>query len=320
MRRVGQKPANELSSTRPTTGGELLQTAPHRHNSCRVHPAAIAAALVAGAALGGCNGWRTPVDPYRVTSNDGTLSERRLRGELPPVSAPGSEALPSAGTFGGAYRLAMQHPADEGKAKSFAKAGIALSDELCASWFQVLERAKVNHGFDKDLVTNAGALTAVFLELARAGSGPITGAAAAASFLSNTLDSHVANFVVAPDLGVVKDAIDKSRAVRAAEIELAHLDFYKAYSAVIRYDYSCSHSELKRIVNASVKKTGDDAIAKKPEAVNPAATLSPPRRPAALPGRAAPSAPLEMPAAPAFDARAGSGVRQLVPGLSPPIN
>jgi hypothetical protein len=285
---------------------------PNSHRNGSV--ASILTAVVAGIALSACSYLKTPVDPDRVTGLDGSISVQRLRGEFPPV-------LPSAVTFASAYQTAIAAPSDSSKAKLFAQAGIALSDELCATWFEALERARVNDSFRKDLITNTGALAAVLLELARAGSGPITGAAAGATFLANTVDSHLANFVVAPDLGVVKDAVDKSRAVRAAEIETATLDFYRAYSAVVRYDYSCSHSELKRIVNASVKKVGEETIPKKDEAASkpetaPATATSRPQPSFAAPLRATRSG-TRFSAAPS----AGSTptVKELVPGLSPPI-
>ncbi len=219
----------------------------------------VTASLTFGLALSGCD-WREygppPIDPVRVEDNGGTQAQQNFRG---PVASGIPDA---ASTFMARYKNAVANAGtstDTQTAKLFLEAGIALSDDLCASWFQALGQAQVRVNTQKDFAGNLGALTAVLLSVTGAPTAAVGGIAAGTNFSVKTLDSELANYIVAPDVGIVERAVIGERNMMASDILSQNLGFYQSYSKLVNYDNLCSHNEVKRIVDASVAKTAATA-------------------------------------------------------------
>ncbi len=215
--------------------------------------------------LSGCASSDFGLNPYRAEENwritdNVPLGTRQMRGGVPTI--------PENRTFD---RL-THDAADTNQAapiRLFLTSGMALSDDLCSQWFQRLGAAQAKAEFAKGLVGNLGALSAVLLGVTGGGTAAVSAVAAGTTFTQNSIDSGVASFIVAPDVGVVQRGVQLLRDSKRTEIlqaldsaegpERRHFDFFQARSALISYDNLCSHNEIKRYVDAAVKNTNDKA-------------------------------------------------------------
>ncbi|QPJ64451.1 MAG: hypothetical protein G3M78_03180 [Candidatus Nitrohelix vancouverensis] len=143
----------------------------------------------------------------------------------------------------------------------YVDAGIALSNELCTNWFRELGKAQAMNTADRNILSNVGALTATMMGIFGAGATSIAGVAGATGFAETLYTSEMANFIVAPDISEVQEAINLERANRVVELKqsLAGKDYnyYEARSELIRYDNSCSHLAVKRFVKTSLDNASE---------------------------------------------------------------
>lgn len=194
------------------------------------------------------------IDPYRIKESGGPAGATSFRGTL-------DNTIPNTNsTFAARYLASSSTPTDKDLASSFLKAGIALSDDLCADWFQQLGQAQVKTNSFKDLSTNVGALTTTLLAVSGAGTAAVSSVAAGSAFANKTLDSAQANFIVAPDIGLVQRAISAERSIAASEMTNTRLDFYDSYRMLVQYDNLCSHNEVKRVVNVSLSNQTEKTV------------------------------------------------------------
>jgi hypothetical protein len=176
-------------------------------------------------------------------------------GECNPIISKGNDTgLFLKATFFHKLQEAAACPKDKERVSFYMHAGIALSDELCSVWFDRLGKAQAKVNADRDILSNVGALTGAILGFSGAGGAVAGGAAAGFGFLENSFDSELANFIVAPDISEVQEAIDVDRKSRALALEglSTEVDFFQARAELIRYDNTCSHLAVKRKVNESV--------------------------------------------------------------------
>jgi len=199
------------------------------------------------------------IDPVRFGqsgSTDGSTFAQSIRGKL--------SGIPESGhTFADAFKDSASDPLNGSKAELFLQTGIALSDELCNEWFEKLAQAQVKDMSARDFAGNFGALSAVLLSVTNAGTAAVGSVAAGTNFAQKTLDSEMANYIIAPDIGVVRRAIFVERAIVATDAEMrlssTELKYPTALQLLISYDNLCSHIEVKRIVNASISSNADNA-------------------------------------------------------------
>jgi hypothetical protein len=138
-------------------------------------------------------------------------------------------------------------------AKAFLMSGVAASDRLCAQWFDQLSVAQAHTDFTRDLVSSLGGLAAAASGLAGASTAAVAGIGAGTGFLTGTLNSAEANFIVAPDIGVVQQLITDQRKNAATDLDSVESYTYEdALRMLIAYDSTCSHQAVKRAVNQSV--------------------------------------------------------------------
>ena len=116
-----------------------------------------------------------------------------------------------------------------------------------------LAETQANMAFNRDVLSSTGALTATILALAGAAPPAIAGVAAATGFGERLASSASANFIVAPDLGLVQDLVTRLRADQVAVLsKQAILDLENVVIMLVAYDNTCTHTTIKQLVNQSV--------------------------------------------------------------------
>lgn len=213
-----------------------------------------------------------PIDPLRVGATGDTKGG--LEDGMSPFASslsgklPNQTAITADKTFFGLYTASINDPTDSAKSELYFDTGLALSDQLCSEWFDKLGQAQVRDATTKDLIGGVGALSAVLMSASQASSQAIGVVAATTGFAQRSIDSATENYIVAPDLGIVKRAIIIERAL-AADQATAQLKatpsaskFAVATQLLIGYDNLCSHIEIKRIVNESVSAQANAAANK----------------------------------------------------------
>lgn len=137
-------------------------------------------------------------------------------------------------------------------AKVFLLRGVAVSDRMCAQWFDRLAKAQAEIRTGQDAVTGIGALTASLAALT-GGATAVTGAIAAGTgFGSGLLGSLDSNFVVAPDVGIIQQLITAQRHNAANSFVAADYTYDTALATLANYETTCSHQAVKSVVNQSV--------------------------------------------------------------------
>ena len=170
----------------------------------------------------------------------------------------GDTAFPTTASWAYLRADSATNYTDTGKAQAYLQAGIFLSDQLCSDWFRKLGQAQAQVNADRDIISNIGALTAVIMGITQAPAVAVGAAAGASGFLENMFKTEEANYIVAPSVAKVQAAIDLQRSVLAAELwNDETLNYYQAEVALRRYDNTCSHLSLKRIVDESISRTAD---------------------------------------------------------------
>jgi hypothetical protein len=170
----------------------------------------------------------------------------------------GNTKYPDGSTWSSLRAEAAAHPEDTIRAKLYLQSGIALSDQLCSAWFRRLGKAQAEVNADRDVISNVGALTAVIMGAAAAPAVSVGLAAGATGFLEDMFKSEETNFIVAPSVAKVQSAIDATRSAIAADLYERDLAFFEAEAALQRYDNTCSHLSIKRVVDESVTRTADE--------------------------------------------------------------
>jgi hypothetical protein len=174
------------------------------------------------------------------------------------LGSPVVAKFPKSATFYNRRNVSASNPNDEKSAKLYLDAGITLSDRICTLWFKKLGEAQATYSANRDIVSNIGALSATVMGLASAPSLAVGGTAAGFGFLENTMDSEVANFIVAPSIAKVEKVVLLNRASYAKDLKSQTIsNFYEAEDAIISYDNYCSHNAIKRIVDESVTRASD---------------------------------------------------------------
>ena len=229
--------------------------------------------------LSGCERLIPPIDPVRVGSvsdpgvfhDTPSLMATSMSGALSTDVSKGAD--PGAGvqpenTFFRLYAKSINDAKNAQTAEMYMEMGFALSDQLCSEWFEKLGQAQVRDAATKDLVGNVGALTAVLMGVSQASADSITAVAAGTNFAQRSIDSATANYIVAPDIGVVKRLIVVERSLVADEAKAKlknttdESKFAIATQLLIGYDNLCSHIEVKRVVNESVAANANIAVDK----------------------------------------------------------
>ena len=149
--------------------------------------------------------------------------------------------------------------ADRAVIRAFLTSGMAVSDELCSDWFRKLGAAQAEVDFTRDLASNLGTLSAVLLGVTGASTKAVSVVAGVTGATVKAIDSASANFIVAPDIGLVQRGIGVLRTLKTEELLKAapQMDFYQAFSALTAYDNLCTHNEVKRFVNTALIRTND---------------------------------------------------------------
>jgi hypothetical protein len=138
-------------------------------------------------------------------------------------------------------------------AQSMLLRGIALSDRLCSAWFQKLAEAQAKMAFERDAVSSVGGLAASIMGLSGTGAPAVAGVAAATGFGQQLIDSASANFIVAPDIGLIQDLVTQLRAAMVAELTArTPITYDDVLIQLVAYDNTCTHTKVKQLVNQSV--------------------------------------------------------------------
>lgn len=236
--------------------------------------------LSAVVALTGCGSHpNTLLNPARVDTDFGPSSLAVGSGATPANVRLLAGDLPSAndlrgGSFGEAWKRAAaagsvctdkgcdKEPEKTGTGvlnrntvnRAFLLRGIALSDRLCANWFQELSQNQAKLDFFRSGISDVGSLAAAIMGLTRTASPAIGGVAAVTGFGQSLVSDYEANFIVAPDVGTVQQLVETLRAQNAQLMVAEELTYEDALRKLIAYDNSCSHAAVKRIVNQSMSK------------------------------------------------------------------
>jgi hypothetical protein len=146
------------------------------------------------------------------------------------------------------------------------RAGMALSDLYCDTFFRRISRHWNERLFARGAVNDVGAAISAVLGLTAAGSG-ITGAVGAATGLIDSSFRNYDNlFVVAPDLPALQNLVREKQNDLRKDIERdLPTDFNGAESRIIEYARLCSYTGMKGLLNAAVdqsinNRTGPAAI------------------------------------------------------------
>ena len=149
----------------------------------------------------------------------------------------------------------IQNPMPE-QVRRHVRAGMALSDLYCDTYFRRISRRWNERLFLRDTTNDVGAAISAILGIANAGSG-LTGAVGAAFGLA---DSRFRNydqiFVVSPDLPALQRLVRQKREELRTSIE-ANLpqDFYGAQDRILEYAELCSYTGMRGLLNVAVDQS-----------------------------------------------------------------
>lgn len=157
-------------------------------------------------------------------------------------------------TFLCIQELSSKEPKSNDRATEYLNVGIALSNELCANWFEHIYIAQTSLKQTGDVLSATGSLASTMLGVFKADSETVSATAALFGFGKQSADTLNANYVVAADLPTVTSAVTEYRADYADELTNAvkPWNYYTARRAIMAYDNTCSALAVKRFVNFRV--------------------------------------------------------------------
>jgi len=162
-------------------------------------------------------------------------------------------------TYGATLIASQAHVASPEAAKAYLESGIALSNLVCRDWFTRLDVAGTALNQTADTVSTLGSLTGAFMGVAGVASSAMGVTATSFGFTKSAIDNVDRNYIVAADLGAVRDAVVKYRANYAKEIEAADAkwNFYSATRVISAYESTCHAISVKRFIAKKLTVAGD---------------------------------------------------------------
>lgn len=212
------------------------------------------------------------LNPEEIFSGEGSEFSKALRGDIRTFDGANRAAENStvrnvmAKSFFMLLAESAAQPNDADRAQLALQAGISLSDNLCSEWFRKLGAAQSKVSANRNIVSNIGALTAALMGFAGAGSAAVGSVAGGFGFAENTFESEAANFIVAPSVAQVQDAIVKLRGNEAEALSSESVNRYKALRRLIRYNDTCSHNAVKAYVEQSLSQNANTLLGGAPPA------------------------------------------------------
>jgi hypothetical protein len=186
-------------------------------------------------------------------SNDENGGPRLSRGKIT------SETVAPAGTYAHTLSLASANPRDPDLARTFLRAGVSLSNEVCSAWLSKLGEAQSQIAVEKDFLGSVGLLTSTLLGATRADSKLITISSAGFEFSRSMISSSEANYIVAPSIALIQKLVEQER--RAVKLDIfaeavkPGYSYWDARSHLIDYDNTCSHLSIRRLVSEKLGGT-----------------------------------------------------------------
>ncbi len=228
-------------------------------SACRTSLCAIALLPLVGLSLSGCSDWNpggySLINPARFDGDADNQAKIVKNASIYIGTLPDPEAMKAA-SFGAAWATAAKDGAtsleNKPSAKIFLLRGVALSDRLCAGWFDRLATLQAKTGIERDFVSNGGALTGALMGFAGASAKAVGSVAAGTGFLGNEVSSYQANVIFAPSLGVVQDLLSQIRRDAAAQFARTDYNYDTAMATLIAYDRTCSHAEVKQLIDKAI--------------------------------------------------------------------
>jgi hypothetical protein len=163
----------------------------------------------------------------------------------------------SAGTFCNQLAISRANPGELTQAQTMFDAGVMVSDLGCVQWFELLAGAERGATTGSNLAKGLETLTTGVLGLTGAEPKTISLAALALGFSGSTLSSMRQVYQLAPNLDVVRDALQIHRQELAQTMRKDATNYFVARTLLTRYDSTCSTLGVRRFITAAVERSGD---------------------------------------------------------------
>lgn len=163
------------------------------------------------------------------------------------------------GTFCDQLGKAREDPGDAKLAGAMFDAGVMVSDLGCMQWFELLAGAERGATSGSNLAKGLETLTTGVLGFTGAEPKTISLASLALGFSSSTLSSMRQVYMLAPNLDVVRDALQIHRQDLAATMRKDATNYFAARTLLGRYESTCSTLGVRRFITAAVERSSDKA-------------------------------------------------------------
>ena len=161
-----------------------------------------------------------------------------------------------AGTFKKALQTASAEPTNANNGEAYLRAGIAVSDLYCRTYFQKLSEQHADQQALRDSVNIVDAISAAALGLAGASADTVAISGVGFSSIESWFDTLDAAYLVSPNVDQVEGLVFKARGELYSEIlsDPENLIYHEAERRLAAYHQLCTFNGVTRLVNQSIAK------------------------------------------------------------------